>query len=106
MEDTKIAKVAFNQDVDEAIAVKFASQVEERGQTKYRAVEGAIRAWLALPKVVQVDLMSNNVNAQKLLMDTFQDMAITEYLEKLSPAQRNQALALAKEGATKISRKK
>lgn len=99
-------KKTFSVDVDDELSERFSAQVEERGQIKYRALEGAIRAWLVLPKAVQADLMSNGVNAEKLLTDTFQNIALTEYLEKLSPAQKSHALALAKEGAKKISQKR
>ncbi|MHC4083890.1 MAG: hypothetical protein ACYSWZ_02940 [Planctomycetota bacterium] len=93
-------------EIEKKLSDELAKQVEERGQTKYRAVEGAIRAWLALPKVVQVDLMSKNVNAHQLLMDTFQNIALQEYLEKLNPAQRNLLLATVKELGEKFSNKK
>ena len=48
---------SFNVNIDEDVAELFDAQIEQRGFTKYRAVQGALRCWLALPSEVQVKLM-------------------------------------------------
>jgi len=55
----KIGQKNFNVYVDEKVANAFSEQIDERGYTKYRAVEGALRAFIAIPPEVQVELMSN-----------------------------------------------
>lgn len=52
-------KKTFTVDVDEELSEAFSAQVDERGYTKYRALEGAIRAFIVIPAEIQVKLMSN-----------------------------------------------
>jgi len=66
----KIGQKNFNVYVDEQVATAFSEQVDDRGYTKYRAVEGALRAFMGLSPEVQVDLMSNA------------DSKVTQLLEK------------------------
>jgi len=96
----------FNVNVDEAVADKFTEQTDQRGYTKYRAVEGALRAFMAIPSEAQVALMSNSDNPKDILIKAFAAIGLEEDLKKLSPSQRNQILALAKEAAKTLSRKK
>lgn len=84
----------------------FTKLVEDNGYTQYRAAEGALRAFIAIPPEAQVALMSNNANAQEILLNTFRDMGLQVDLQKLSPTQRTQILTIAKEAAKKVSRKK
>ncbi len=51
-------KNAFTVDVNEELSNSFSSQVEERAYTKYRAIEGALRLFMALDPGRQVALMS------------------------------------------------
>lgn len=48
---------AFTVETNENLSGMFTKQALERGFTKYRAIEGSLRCWLALPKEVQVSLM-------------------------------------------------
>jgi len=99
-------KKAFNVDVNLEVAEKFSGQVEDRGYTKYRAVEAALRAFIALPEEAQVKLMSNEMEPEIVLIDTFREKALEYDLSKLSPAQRVKVISLAKEAAKSVSRKK
>lgn len=99
-------KKTFTVDVDDGLSEAFSAQVDERGYTKYRALEGALRAFIAIPPEAQVALMSNGAEAEDILLNSFRDMGLEVDLQKLSPAQRVQILTLAKEAAKTISRKK
>jgi len=50
-------KKSFNVDVDEELSDGFSAQVDKRGYTKYRAIEGALRAFMSLPPEEQVKWM-------------------------------------------------
>ena len=91
---------------DEKIFDEFSKIVDKRGYTKYRAVEAALRAFIALPEEAQVKLMSNEMEPEIVLIDTFREKALEYDLSKLSPAQRVKVIALVKEAAKSISRKK
>jgi len=99
-------KKTFTVDVDDDVSEAFSAQVDERGYTKYRALEGAIRAFMAIPPEAQVALMSNSSNPKDILVSAFSDIGLEEGLKKLTPVQRSHILALAKEVAKTLSRKK
>ena len=44
---------AFTVETDIELSEKFSSQVLERGYTKYRAIEGALRLWITLSPTEQ-----------------------------------------------------
>ena len=48
----------FSVNVNEALSDEFSAQVDDRGYTKYRAIEGALRAFMVLSPDEQVKLMS------------------------------------------------
>jgi len=54
-------KKSFNVDVDEKLSDEFSAQVEQRGYTKYRAIEGALRGFMVLSAENQVRLISGNL---------------------------------------------
>jgi len=91
---------------DARIFDAFTNLVEVNGYTQYRAVEGALRAFMVIPPEAQVALMSNNAKAEDILLNTFRDLGLQVDLQKLSPAQRTQILTIAKEAAKTLSRKK
>ena len=99
-------KKSFNVDVDDVLSEAFSAHVDKSGYTKYRAVEGALRAFMAIPPEAQVALMSNSDNPKDILIKTFDDISLEEGLKELTPTQRVQILALAKEAAKTLSRKK
>ena len=92
--------------INEKLQEGFSKMVAERGMHKYRAVEAAIRAFMVLPKAAQVELMAEDVDALKVLVDTFRDIALQEDLQRLSPEKQAQIISLAKEVAKQFSRKK
>jgi len=69
-------KKSFSVDVDDGVSDAFSSQVADRGYTKYRAVEGALRAFIAMPPEAQVAFMSDAENAQKILLNAFREMGL------------------------------
>ena len=99
-------KKTFSVDVNDELSESFSKMVEERGYTKYRAFEAAMRAFLVLTPEIQVKLMSNSADAYNLIRDSFRDLALKDDLDSLPEKQRNQILALAKEVARQVSRKR
>lgn len=84
----------------------FSKLVDDRGYTKYRAAEAALRAFCALPEEAQVKLMSNKVDPESILIEVFRERALELDLKKLSPSQRSKIVTLAKEAAKSICKKK
>ena len=54
--------------IDDKLYEEFSKLVDDSGYIKYRAVEGALRVFMALPPEAQGLLMSNNVDAKDLLI--------------------------------------
>ena len=100
-------KKSFNVDIDDKLSDRFSAQVEERGYTKYRAIEGALRAFIAMPAELQVQLMGNQISdVLQLMKEKLLDADLIQRLEKLTPDQRDQLVLLAKKGAKIASQKK
>lgn len=91
---------------DEKVFNDFDKHTQQRGLIKYRAVEAALTAFMALPPDAQMALMSNTVNPEEILKKTFSDLALQQDLAKLSPARRTQILELARQAAKTICGKK
>ena len=92
---------------DEKVFSDLTKLVEEKGYTQYRAVEGAIRAFIALPDELQVALMKgNNQNVYKLLIHSLRDIELTKNLQALSPEQRLVLIESAKEVTKRLFPKK
>jgi len=97
----------FNVNVDEKIADKFSEQIELRGYTKYRAIEGAMKAFTALPDQLQVALMkSTNQDTYKLLVHGLRDIELIKGLQALTPEQRLILIESAKEVSKRLFAKK
>ena len=45
--------------INPSVSDRFSEQTDNRGQKKYRALEGSIRLWLSLPSEVQALLIAN-----------------------------------------------
>ena len=100
-----MGKIPFNQDIDEKTGQEFSAQTEERGYTKYRAVEGALRAFMALPSEVQVQLMSSNeTDAYAILIHGLLDAELAKELQQMGP-KKKEFLALVRQAIAKVSRK-
>ena len=102
-----VQKRSFNVDVGEKLSDAFSAQVNDRGYTKYRAIEGALRAFMALPAELQVQLMSNDIqDVSKVLVEHLLDAETLKFLESLSPKSRQMTLEKLKEARAEVSRKK
>jgi len=94
-------------DINVELSNAFSEQLEERGYIKYRAVEGAIRAFMALPPELQVEIMSKpNNDIYEILTVAFRDKDAQDFLSSLKPADRKKVLALAKEALKSVSQRK
>lgn len=87
-------KKSFSVDINEKLSEAFSSQVAERGYTKYRAIEGALRAFMSLPAEEQVRLMTLNLNVSQIEKSptpvTLRD-AVREIVHKTKEKQAGQA---------------
>lgn len=93
-------KKTFTVDVDEELSEAFSKQVDERGYTKYRALEGSIRAFMAIPADIQVKLMSNT---KKNIAELIQSSSLSDdQIEKLWTEMEK----LGKKCGVKIKRKR
>jgi len=81
-------KKSFNVDVDSALSDAFSAQVDERGYTKYRAIEGALRAYMAMPTELQVRLISatSTDDIYTMLVELLLEAEILHRLDGLGPA--------------------
>lgn len=95
---------AFNVDIDDTLSDDFARQTLSRGYTKYRAIEGALRAFLALPPDIQVALMeTESSDIVQLLKEKLLDSDLEERLVGLSLVQKQKIAGFAKEVAKIVS---
>lgn len=103
----KTGQINFNVNVDEKIAEMFSTICDERGYTKYRAIEGALRAFISLPDELQVSLMkSTNQDAYKLLVQGLRDIELIKGLQDLTPEQRLILIESSKEVSKRLFPKK
>jgi hypothetical protein len=99
-------KKTFTVDVNDDLSEAFSAQVDERGYTKYRALEGAMRAFVALPAEVQVKLMSNSMKeSYDVMVRGLLEAEVSKHLDKLGPA-KAKFLALLREAKAQEGRKK
>ena len=90
-------KKTFTVDVNDELSEAFSTLCDERGYTKYRALEGAIRAFISLPDALQVALMKgNNQNVYKLLVHSLRDIELTKNLQALTSEQTQVLIESAK----------
>lgn len=80
-------KKPFGSDITADLADEFLAYCEAHGHVKYRAVEAALRAFMALPVEAQVKLMSSTVtDIRTLLADALVSRQIDQNLVELGPA--------------------
>ena len=97
----------FNVNVDEKIADEFSKQIDERGYTKYRAIEGAMKAFISFPDELQVALMkSTNQDTYELLVHGLRDIELIKGLQALTPEQRLILIESSKEVSKRLFAKK
>lgn len=100
-------KNSFNVDVDDVLSESFSTLCDERGYTKYRAIEGALRAFIALPDELQVALMkSQNSDVYELLVHNLRDIELHKILQALTPEQRMVLIESAKVVTKRLFQKK
>lgn len=89
----------FNVNVDAKLSDVFSEQAEQRGYTKYRAVEGALRAFIVLPPELQVKLIAGtDKDLYTTLVQGLVDAEIQKHLARLVPA-KEKLLSLLKQAA-------
>ena len=100
------SKKSFGAELAEELCDAFSEQIDKRGYKKLRAIEGALKAFMAMPKDLQVTLMSaNEHNVHDLLVAGLLDAEIQVHLDKLGPAKK-EFVALLKQAKGKASPKK
>lgn len=103
----KIGQINFNVNVDENIASLFSEQIDEKGYTKYRAIEGALKAFISLPDQVQVALMkANNPDFHNIIYQNLRDIELTKILKALTNEQRMVLVEASKEVTKRLFPKK
>ncbi len=88
---------------------EFNEFVASNGYVKYRAVEAAMRAFMALPAEARVALMNDKVSQEHdlaIIADTVVDSQLAILLRPLPMKQKEQVLLSAKELRQKASRDK
>jgi len=97
---------AFTVELNEKLADEFTDFVDKRGLKKTRALEGAVRGFMAYPPDVQTRLMDNSLSdAYTILVDGLVDAEIAKHIDELGPA-KDKFLALLKQATEKGGRKK
>ncbi len=100
---------SFTVDVPVEVSEAFSDHIDEQGYTKWRAVMGALKAYMVLPPEVQVFVNNPNTTvkqAKKMITDSYGDKLRLDLLGKLTPQQQMFLVETAKETAVQLSRKK
>ncbi len=97
----------FNVNVDADLSDAFSTQIDQRGFTKYRAIEGALRGFMSLPEHLQVRLIAASKvdDIKTILVEGLLESEIARHLDKLGPP-KAKFLALLKQAKEPSSRKK
>jgi len=94
---------SFGISIEEKLSEAFSTLCYERGYTKYRAIEGALRAFIALPDELQVALMKgSNQDTYKLLVQGLRDIELIKGLQALTPEQRLILIESSKEVSKRL----
>ena len=93
--------------IDPKVAEDFSKQCEKIGYQKYRAIEGALKAFISLPEELQVAMMKNtNQDTYKLLVHGLRDIELIKGLQALTPEQRLILIESSKEVSKRLFPKK
>jgi hypothetical protein len=109
MEEKKIQLNTLSVELDAALHKRFSEHVHISGDLKYKAIEAAFKAYLALDPSIQAKLQNMEIDETqaKTIIETFySDLASMRALESLTPVQRAQLLLDAKQSRDKVFRKK
>ena len=85
----------INVKIDSELQDQFTKHVDERGYTKYRALEGAIKVFITLSPVLQVKLMSPDVSSEdaiNIVSQQLMENMTQQVLSRLTPEQRSKLL--------------
>lgn len=99
---------SFTVDVPVEVSEVFSEHVDTQGYTKWRAVMGALKAYMVLPPEVQVFVNNPNTTvkqARKMIAQSYGDKLLLELLGKLTPHQQMFLIETAKEIAAQLSQK-
>lgn len=102
-------KVSFNHNIEAELEEIFSNVVERVGGHKYEHVEGAVKAYLALPDEIQDYLRrqtTNTKSAEIKISAYYRDKDSQNLLDSLPPADRAKVIAIAKETLKIVSQKK
>jgi len=101
-----IHRKPFNVDIDEGIAESFQKFIDSTGLSKYRVLQAAIRAYLALPPDLQLRLTNPDTDdIYAILVRSIIERETQKHLEELGPA-KEEFLLLLKQAKAKVVRKK
>jgi len=101
----EMSQKSFGVSIEEKLADEFTEWLAKHGVVKYRAIEGALRAFMVLPPELRNKLITNDVtDVYSLLVEGLVDQEIQKHLEKLGPA-KNEFLRLLKQAIKKTSQK-
>ena len=93
--------------IDPKVAEELSKQTDNKGYTKRKAIEGAIKAFISMPDELQVALMkSTNQDTYKLLVHGLRDIELIKGLQALTPEQRLILIESAKEVSKRLFAKK
>jgi hypothetical protein len=97
----------FGAEISDTLADEFLQHCEQKRYLKFGAIEGALRAFMALPAELQVRLMSNKFtgNIYQLLVEGLVDVELARELAKMG-SDKQEFLALVRQAKAKVSRKK
>ena len=102
-------KKTFSTEMSGAILDEFNSYVVQHGYVKYRAVEAAMKAFMAFPPDVQSALMQESKNQKgilNLIANGIIDKQILSQITHLLPEQKGHLFQEIKQLRAKVSRKK
>lgn len=99
---------SFTVDVPVEVSEAFSDHADEQGYTKWKAVMGALKAYMVLPPEVQVFVNNPNTTikqVREMIFQCYGDKVLLELLADLTPGQQVFLIETAKETAAQLSRK-
>jgi hypothetical protein len=109
MEEKKTELSTLSVELDAALHKRFSAHVHTAGDLKYKAIEAAFKAYLALDPSIQAKLQNLEVDetqAKALIEEFYSDLEMKRALANLTPPQRAELLLNTKQSREKVFRKK
>jgi len=89
--------------IDKNLAESFDKYIEDRGYTKYRALQTAIKIYMCLPNdVLSACMESNAKDFYRVLLSAIQSRELTRRIQTMTPDQQALMFDLVKEGTAKL----